>query len=203
MFLYPTCLFGAGAGAGGADAPSSADVSKLSRSSFSVVRASPPLGGSGVESLAPSSVVLLAPLAAGDTERVLGGLTASESALEAVVLTLTLDPVRNSDAASRGRGADVVVVDWVAPSGLSLAASWLSDGNGIRGALDFLPAADVEEVVDDVVVDNTDGAGSPLIMMMLVGREQTIAVEPTQFGHHFVIIQGPASDVGSINLNGL
>ena len=166
-----------GAGGGGAGAPSSVDVSKLSRSSFSVVRASPPLGGSGVMSRAPSSVLAL--LAAGETERVLGGLTASESAFDAVVLTLTLDPVRNTDAASRGRGADVVVVDWVAPSGLSLAASWLSDGNGIRGALDFLPAADDEEVVDDVVVDTAGGVGSPLIMMMLVGRQQKIAVEPT------------------------
>ena len=50
-------------------------------------------------------------LAAGETDRVLGGLTAVESAAEAAVLTLVVDPgpVRRAKAARRGRGVEVVL----------------------------------------------------------------------------------------------
>jgi len=57
------------------------------------------------------AVVLLcmeALLAAGETERVLGGLTAVESATEAA-LVVELGPVRRANAARRGRGAEVVL----------------------------------------------------------------------------------------------
>jgi len=77
-------------------------------------------------------------LAAGETERVLGGLTAVESATEAAVLTLAVElgPVRRANAARRGRGAEVVLgwrtgaVPPLAAAALleRRAASWLSDG---------------------------------------------------------------------------
>jgi len=62
---------------------------------------------------------------AGDADRVLlGGLTAMESVVDATVDNEALEPVRRSDAASLGRGADVVAVGvgWI------LAASWLREG---------------------------------------------------------------------------
>jgi hypothetical protein len=62
---------------------------------------------------------------AGDADRVLlGALTAMESVVDATVDNEALEPVRRSDAASLGRGADVVAV----LVGLILAASWLREG---------------------------------------------------------------------------
>ena len=90
--------------------------SLLSFSSFSAVKASPTgviERGGDVES------------PAGDADRVLlGALTATESVVDATVDNEAFEPVRRSDAASLGRGADVVVV----PVGLILAASWLREG---------------------------------------------------------------------------
>jgi len=60
---------------------------------------------------------------AGDADRVLlGALTAMESVVDATVDNEALEPVRRSDAASLGRGADAVGVGWI------LAASWLREG---------------------------------------------------------------------------
>ena len=99
IFLYPTYFFG-----GSWEEP----VSSLSFSNFSVVNGSPP------STILVPAVALLcmdALLAAGETDRVLGGLTAVESAAEAAVLTLVVDPgpVRRANAAKRGRGAEVVL----------------------------------------------------------------------------------------------
>lgn len=61
--------------------------------------------------LAVALLCMEALLAAGETDRVLGGLTAVESAAEAAVLTLVVDPgpVRRANAAKRGRGVEVVL----------------------------------------------------------------------------------------------
>jgi len=83
-------------------------VSSLSFSNFSVVNGSPP---SITFVLAVALLCMEALLAAGETDRVLGGLTAMESAAEAAVLTLVVDPglVCRANAAKRGRGVEVVL----------------------------------------------------------------------------------------------
>ena len=83
MFLYPTGAF--------------FSLSVLNFSTFSVVSGSPPVGT--VESGEEQRLEV-----AGDTERVVGGLTTVESALDAAVLTSeTCEPVLSNCAASRGR----------------------------------------------------------------------------------------------------
>jgi hypothetical protein len=98
---------------------------------------------------------LLALLAAGETDLVLGGLTAMESVVVLAVLTLVVDPgpVRRANAARRGRGAEVVLgwrtgaVPPLAAAALldNRAASWLSDGR--RAPPVFLMVDDVDNVV--------------------------------------------------------
>lgn len=51
-------------------------------------------------------------LAAGETDLVLGALTAIESAVDAAVFTLVDDPVRRAKAARRGLGAEVALT-WI------------------------------------------------------------------------------------------
>jgi len=106
IFLYPTFFFG-GSGTIGLSTVSE-PVSSLSFSNFSVVNGSPP---SITFVLAVALLCMEALLAAGETDRVLGGLTAVESAAEAAVLTLVVDPgpVRRANAARRGRGVEVVL----------------------------------------------------------------------------------------------
>jgi len=61
-------------------------------------------------------------LIAGDTDLVLGGLTAMESAVEIAVLKLVCDPVLSApNAARRGRGTDVCVLGCVRVSPLAEA----------------------------------------------------------------------------------
>ena len=73
-----------------------------------------------------ASSVVCAP--AGDAERVVGALTATESLVEATEdASEMLDPVRRRDAASRGRGAEELDEDDDGV-GLILAASWLREG---------------------------------------------------------------------------
>jgi hypothetical protein len=86
-------------------------VSWLSFASFSAVKASP----TGVIERGGDLEI-----PAGDADRVLlGALTATESFVDATVDNEAFEPVRRSDAASLGRGADVVAV----LIGLILAAS--------------------------------------------------------------------------------
>lgn len=72
--------------------------------------------------------------APGEAERVVGGLTAIESAVEALVEREVFEPVRRAKAARRGRGADVVAVEDVVLDVLFgalmliRAASWLREG---------------------------------------------------------------------------
>jgi len=86
--------------------------------------------------------------AAGEVERVIGALTATESASDVAVETDVWEPVRRREAARRGRWTDELVEGGVlAPM---RAASWLRDG---RRAEDDLGASEDDcERVDGFVL---------------------------------------------------
>lgn len=102
------------------------------------------------------------PLFAGEAERVVGALTATESVVEAAVdANETLDPVRSSEAASRGRGAVDDDDDEVgAPLTLSLAASWLSEGNRAAFTVESLV-----ELLVIVVVQEQDARCTAFVIL--------------------------------------
>lgn len=130
MFLYPTLVaFFSGAG-----------ISWFSLSSFSEVSDSPPATspasdcGGEVES------------ADGDVERVDGAFTAIES----FVAMDALEFVRSANAASRGRGAEVVVLFAGVPLValiLIRAASWFSDGRRLEGLAGISRVWPVSELI--------------------------------------------------------
>ena len=91
MFLYPTRGF------------FSNGSTELSFSSFSAVRASPPDTEYGVSSLGSCGEAVASENALGDPDRVCGGFTANESAVETVVDREVLELVRRAKAANRGR----------------------------------------------------------------------------------------------------
>lgn len=154
MFLYPATTFRFSF-SGCFSCFSAPSVSSFNRSSFSVVSGSP---------LSPTGVVEMlwggdVERPAGDVERVLGGLTAIESAFDTVVdASEVCDPVRNNAAASRGRVPDDEVV--LGTLRLMRAASWFNEGilapvDGLScfvgsGAASFAGVAmvDVVNVVD-------------------------------------------------------
>jgi hypothetical protein len=72
-------------------------------------------------------------LRVGDTERVEGGFTATESTVEALVDREVVDPVRSTEAARRGRTAAAVLFDddelGVELLMLIRAASWFREGS--------------------------------------------------------------------------
>lgn len=125
-FLYPLILF--------SPLP---PVSWFSCSSFSSVRGSVSRdASSGIEGVDDLGVWAELAVSAGDTERVDGPLTTTES-LVAVVDRDVCEPVRKSEAARRGRaGEDEELFGLVR---LIRAASWFSDGGrrlaGVRSGL--------------------------------------------------------------------
>ena len=107
IFLYPTLA-------------GFLSVSELSFSTLSVVSGSPPLGALLTEAVGEDA--LLEDEVTGETERVVGALTAIESALDVLLLVKeTCEPVRRSCAARRGRDADVLELE--DEGGLMRAAS--------------------------------------------------------------------------------
>lgn len=110
IFLYPILFLGcSGNGRGTLTVPSEdTPFSSFRASSFSLVSGSPP-SGAGVALVVVVWLCCEVALNAGDVDRVLGGFTVMESAMEAVVLTLAVDPVRREEATSLGRDADVVL----------------------------------------------------------------------------------------------
>ena len=152
MFLYPATIFRFSLSF---SCLSVLSVSWLSSFKFSCVSGSP---GS------PTGVVVLlrggdVDRPAGDVDRVLGGLTATESVFVFVLASDVCDPVRRRAAASRGRDATFAGLTLL---GLRLmrAASWLSEG--MRGPVDGLSslacstAGGAVSLVVAIVVDVVD-----------------------------------------------
>ena len=144
MFLKPLVFF---------TGLSSPAVSCASLSTFSAVRGSP---GPAVVIASPLTEPLVefggeVERAPGEVERVMGALTATESAMDVVVDRDVCEPVRRREAARRGRTEALDEGGVLAPM---RAASWLSEGRRPpeEGRSDFESSGPGCEAVDEFVL---------------------------------------------------